>query len=977
MKSSQSSTQKGAALIVTLFVLILIAVVTVSFLFRSSTERRASSADRASAQALALADMGISVVQAQINEATQETDLAWATQPGLIRTFDDTGDLVRAYKLYSATTLTSNSIATLKSEDLPPSGWESLPAVWTDLNAWLEYDGDRRYPILDPRLANDPSKVEGLSIAEEQAEDAPMPVRWLYVLEDGRLVPPQGAGQSVSVPGSEDSPIVGRVAFWTDDESCKVNINTAGQGTYWDTPRACSTEEGKLANSQPFLNEFQRYPGHPATTSLQAVFPSLSGQQILENLTPRYRWGGSEEGTVPTDTANPILDLRGATDRLYSSVDELVFAANRDMGILGRDEVERRRFLLTAHSRVPELNLFNLPRIAIWPLHATDSPTFRTEIDREIARAATINAHPYYFQRETALDPTADFAIARNLTLYSYLENLTARAIPGFGGGSFADKYPAGERQQILTEILDYIRTANLFDTVLDASGGTPFTPGRMGNKLLAQIGHGQAAPLRHPNGSMGFGRFYTISEVGLHFIASADEAVDPSNDPDTNLTLDENTPLQPNERRLQAAFLIELFSPAAGWTILRPSMGVRVEGLEHIQVNGKSIFPTEADGTTQINASQRSLIGASASGGNPGIRYPLFLKYAPARGRISADAAPTDSYASWAHPYPFISNFFTVDASTSMQVTLTKPLRITLFTINATKSSDTYQVQTIEIPLTNTAMPTKVPTLASDSMWWTFSRNSAEVGGNGGRLDGLSLVQANWTNPGRANARWFNENDVAVSWLPSHGDYRLLAGSAEVDSANSPFIPHPSWTAANSFATTFYDSTPVYLPTFSPKLTGFYAGEKYRAAINYGAEAMPDYPPGADEVTTGDWDRGVPTKLDGPYINKPDEGTIVRAATPTWYGDYPYFADTATAPQDIGTFFSPTRQMPSPGVFGSLPTGLARGIPWQTLLFRPQPGHPGWDNTPRDHLIMDLFWMPIAEPYAISEPFSTAGKLT
>jgi uncharacterized protein (TIGR02600 family) len=51
-------------------------------------------------------------------------------------------------------------------------------------------------------------------------------------------------------------------------------------------------------------------------------------------------------------------------------------------------------------------------------------------------------------------------------------------------------------------------------------------------------------------------------------------------------------------------------------------------------------------------------------------------------------------------------------------------------------------------------------------------------------------------------------------------------------------------------------------------------------------------------------------------------------------------------------------------------------GRPWQTLLFRPGPtGHIG-STSPRDHLLLDLFWMPVAEPYAISEPFSTDGKV-
>jgi len=77
---------------------------------------------------------------------------------------------------------------------------------------------------------------------------------------------------------------------------------------------------------------------------------------------------------------------------------------------------------------------------------------------------------------------------------------------------------------------------------------------------------------------------------------------------------------------------------------------------------------------------------------------------------------------------------------------------------------------------------------------------------------------------------------------------------------------------------------------------------------------------------------------------------------------------------------FTPNRIMPSAAMFGSLPTGVVRERPWETLLFRPAkqtPGtlHPGASNPP-DHLVLDLFQMPIVEPWVISEPFSTAGKV-
>jgi uncharacterized protein (TIGR02600 family) len=64
--------------------------------------------------------------------------------------------------------------------------------------------------------------------------------------------------------------------------------------------------------------------------------------------------------------------------------------------------------------------------------------------------------------------------------------------------------------------------------------------------------------------------------------------------------------------------------------------------------------------------------------------------------------------------------------------------------------------------------------------------------------------------------------------------------------------------------------------------------------------------------------------------------------------------------------------------MFGSLPSGVLERISWRTLLFRPSPAanRPFDPDGPKDHLLMDMFWMPVVEPYAISEPFSTAGKV-
>jgi uncharacterized protein (TIGR02600 family) len=83
------------------------------------------------------------------------------------------------------------------------------------------------------------------------------------------------------------------------------------------------------------------------------------------------------------------------------------------------------------------------------------------------------------------------------------------------------------------------------------------------------------------------------------------------------------------------------------------------------------------------------------------------------------------------------------------------------------------------------------------------------------------------------------------------------------------------------------------------------------------------------------------------------------------------------------GLLFSPWKQMPSAVKFGTLP---ARALdsspgPWETLLFNPVPTsgketHRGWTSLPRDHYWLDLFTMPVVEPYAMTENLATAGKI-
>jgi hypothetical protein len=133
----------------------------------------------------------------------------------------------------------------------------------------------------------------------------------------------------------------------------------------------------------------------------------------------------------------------------------------------------------------------------------------------------------------------------------------------------------------------------------------------------------------------------------------------------------------------------------------------------------------------------------------------------------------------------------------------------------------------------------------------------------------------------------------------------------------------------------------------------------------------------------TGDWDSGIGPFSDGAYINKPDDGTTLLAsgtsATNIYYE--PYFRSFGGYQSTGSSYFSPNRILPSAVMFGSLPSGVKRQRPWETLLFTPGPAagaaHKGFEGgKAAEHIILDLFQMPIVDPYAISETFSTSGRV-
>lgn len=528
MKIHPLRNRRGVALVVVLVFLVLLSIFIVGFFSNSQDELNAAQSFTGEVSASHLAESAVSVVMGQIREATSRTNGAWGSQPGMIRVYRDgknASDKADAFfKLYSSDDMIVSGAEIAQFDPAKEVaegagvGWQHVPALWTNLNEEVKVpipNSDKtvdRYPILDPSLDR---QVEGLEFldnvsnaeASSKLKKARMPVKWLYVLKDGTLTAPSTFGangtQANWKKGEREptiaNPIVGRVAFWTDDESCKVNINTAGgytfrpedsvddggmptkdkggkaigedeyAGSFWDTPRAFTLfdrgeveknadsrsgskgelQRGGLALSQPARGEFQRYPGHPATTSLGIVFrgrppnaagtmqdaPYLFKSGQLALLAPRLMFSRTNRNERATNYGTSRLigtDLRNDPDvevqsndlpisprvkRLYASVDELFYAQpdkppgpqrkqndwelgvtgvsqNDNAKILTADYLEKMRFFLTAHSRAPEVNLFGQPRVTIWPVFEVTTSRREDEwwnaSDRLIAFCSTI-----------------------------------------------------------------------------------------------------------------------------------------------------------------------------------------------------------------------------------------------------------------------------------------------------------------------------------------------------------------------------------------------------------------------------------------------------------------------------------------------------------------------------------------------------------------------------------------------------------
>lgn len=301
MKTLPSSTSRsgGSAIVITLSILVLVTVLAVGLFSVLTTERIAANGAAETARSRSLtqlaADHAISLIRTAT--ATGTTGKFWSSQPGGITVFNADGSIADTVPLISG--------------QADPADDSSLAV---NLNQ-PSFGGN--YPIASPA-----------SVGSSGSNAPVMKAKWIY-LKSGAAA---GSGT------------IGRYAFWVDDESAKININTA-DGTQKDPDSSFNADTSYSYPSNGFG------PGTPTEVSLRALKDKNEMGLSLEDAI-----------AIATQTgANAAGLAAGAKPRLFNDPSEIL----QIEGVRNNTPTlfEDNNFSLTTYNRSSELNIFGEPKI--------------------------------------------------------------------------------------------------------------------------------------------------------------------------------------------------------------------------------------------------------------------------------------------------------------------------------------------------------------------------------------------------------------------------------------------------------------------------------------------------------------------------------------------------------------------------------------------------------------------------------------
>lgn len=355
---AKSPAGRGSALIITLAFLVLITILAIGIFTATRMEVTASRLHYDGIRADFYAKTGEGIALARLLAGTSGTNRAWISQPGRL--------------------LTSPTNAPYPVTNV------------IDLHSGLA-DGVSSNEVVDlnPALLQSPTNRLILPASLFQGTNAAIPVRWIYARKDGSF--------DTNAAYSSTNPVVGRTAFWVDDESTKINLNTA-----W-TRDAANTNAAS----------------HPSRIDMGAVFGDLGAAGIASFRATNHYFNSPQDirqlgGATATNSAQnagslthhshtPNLNMFGEK-RIMLTTQKSLAGTNDFLDILATTNIDPGKSANISFTKVNNLlaNFTSHLNRADWPFYPGHS--FSAKYGTNWAREITANLIEYVRCKESTND---------------------------------------------------------------------------------------------------------------------------------------------------------------------------------------------------------------------------------------------------------------------------------------------------------------------------------------------------------------------------------------------------------------------------------------------------------------------------------------------------------------------------------------------------------------------------------------------
>jgi hypothetical protein len=429
--------RSGSALIITLALVTLIALLVLGLLETSAIERAASASHLEGARAEFFANEGIDRVVATLRAVTTPpatgTTNYWISEPGQLDVVTSGGPALpnNFVQLSSGQATGASTNTGVTSYFVAPN--LNVPS-FTDTNSFL---------VTGDKYASGPATAMQLS--------------WVYVRQSGTLDTSANPGTT-----STTDPIIGRYAYWTDDESSKVNYNLA-----WtrNSTNAAILSSPTMVDLTALTNDLPTVDSLHSSITLNTNFAPLAGG---------------------------FLNSRDDGQRVSPNIAAFISA---------------NYFDLTYYNNDPDMTFFNEPRIVL-----------TTQQNRVPTNSSGNPALPFLDiltpeNKDPGLYSNLDWTKV-NTTINMLMLYLQRTDWPMASGASFQQKYYTGNTTrlaQLAIDIIDYVRCKESSMTAVPPLRVQAATSG-----TITTYANGASAPYTFPSNFLGTTRGPMITEAAV-----------------------------------------------------------------------------------------------------------------------------------------------------------------------------------------------------------------------------------------------------------------------------------------------------------------------------------------------------------------------------------------------------------------------------------------------------------------------------